>query len=96
MTKKVCIKCQIEKESPQDFYMTKDYERSTCRDCFKKITKKQSQERKEKQKLTDPENSYSKRYYLKNKEKFAEYRKRFLEKHPGYMKRYYKKSEKTK
>lgn len=94
MTKKTCIKCKVEKESPADFYKQKDYIRNICRECFKKITRIQSEKRKLLKKEANPNYSYSREYYAKNKEKFAEYRRRFLEKNPGYMKRFRKKPKK--
>ena len=88
---KVCSKCFEAKIAFLDFYMCQGKFRSECKRCtIKKNVKYQRTVQAWKYRFVDNDErkSYMVEYYARNKEKFAAYRKKFKEKHPGYHKLY--------
>lgn len=88
---KVCSRCMSKKLLRTDFYMCEGIYRSECKACtIKRNTKNQRASKIWKNRLFDPkkQRKYQLAYYAKNKEKFAEYRRRFREKHPNYNTNY--------
>lgn len=86
MKTKICRTCKKELILLKDFYVYKGIARNECRKCTIQRTKAYFQSlppekiRKRKEFLKE----YSANYYLNNKEKFEENRKRFKENNPGY------------
>ena len=84
---KVCSLCLASKFLRTDFYMCKGYYRSECKQCtISKNGVRQRESEVWKNRCLDPEKAkeYRLRYYSQNKGKFAEYRRKFKEKHPHY------------
>lgn len=89
---KICSKCHVAKEKVTDFYMCSGSYRSECKACtIKRNVKYQSKMQSWKYKFGDDESrrEYMRDYYAKNPAKYAEYREKFRENHPGYHKKYY-------
>lgn len=87
---KICTNCKEIKDI-SDFYVCGGQLRGDCKECTKK--KNLTYQRKHKTWLTrfkdmTERREYMKEYYANNKEKFAEIRRRFKEKHPDYGKEY--------
>ena len=85
---KTCTHCKEEKLIT-DFYAHKGQPRGDCKECTKK--KNMAYQSKYKTWLTrykdlSERRAYMSEYYANNKEKFAEYTRRFREKHPEYAK----------
>ena len=74
MEKKICRKCNIEKEL-SEFYKCDNGRNymARCKDCNK--LKKQDYYKNNKEKIVE----YKRKYYQNNKEKIAEYRKKYYE-----------------
>lgn len=91
---KICSKCNCAKQSFSDFYMCKGRWRSECKSCtIKKNVLYQKRVKAWKYRFVDNDDqrSYMSEYYANNKEKFAEYRKKFRAKYPDYYKDYSRK-----
>ena len=89
---RACITCGIVKNMFKDFYICKKSYRRECKVCFiKKNVQYQQKVKYWKKRFIDREKtiSYSYEYYQNHKEKFKEYRKTFIDKHPGYYKQYH-------
>jgi hypothetical protein len=89
---KTCTKCQQYKELTEGFYKCAGKYKSECKKCTIKRNVKYQQEQqswKYRYKDDDTRKLYMRNYYSKNKEKFAEYRRRFIERFPGYFKDYF-------
>ncbi len=87
---KICSKCKKEKEV-QDFYSCAGKWRSECKKCtIKRNVKYQRRVRAWRTRYggDDERREYMRTYYAQNKDKFAEYRKRFVEKYPDYYTQY--------
>ena len=84
MKRKLCKKCNIEKDIEQ-FRLKKQknkyYRYCYCKEC----------EKIEKQKYKEANREYSKNYYKKNKEKYAEKRKKYYIENQDKIKKYRKK-----
>ncbi len=92
---KICSRCMAKKMLRTDFYLCRGQYRSECKVCTIKqnvVNQRDTQAWKKRLIDTDDRRSYQLEYYQKNKAKFAEYRKRFKEKHPNY---YQERKEKT-
>lgn len=90
---KICSKCNTAKDS-DSFYSSKGKIRSECKACtIKKNVYYQKKTKSWKNRFidSDEKRSYMVDYYAKNRDKFAEYRKTFREKHPEYFKLYSRK-----
>ena len=90
---KACKICNQEKDVKKDFYISAGRVRSDCKACTNKTN--YNYQKKNKTWLSrcpDPETQkeHRKKYYEKNKAKFAEYRKAFRERHPDYFKDYFR------
>ena len=88
---KICSQCFAAK-SLDEFYQSHGYIRSACKECTK--SKNHDYQKKNKVWNSRYENCeqrriYQREYYEKNKEKFAKYRKQFIESHPDYHREYY-------
>lgn len=88
---KRCSCCKTEKPIKTDFYFSKGKIRSECKKCT--IHRNIIYQRKAKTwKKRSSENSYdreyARQYYQDHKEAFSEYRRTFLERHPGYYRAY--------
>lgn len=86
-------KCSICKTSKPlgDFYLCQGKVRSECKACTsKKNVKHQRKTKVWKRRYvdSDEQKSYMVDYYAKHRERFAEYRRLFKERHPGYYKDY--------
>jgi len=93
---KRCSICREEKEANKDFYICSGRPRTECKKCTsKKNVKRQRISRIENGRIEsqDWRREYMKKYYHENKNKFAEYRKKFKESHPHYYKMYYQKQK---
>jgi len=91
---KICSRCMAKKPLRTDFYFCRGTYRSECKVCTIKrnvVIQRDTQAWKKRLYDADKRNAYAVEYYSKNKAKFAEYRKRFKEKHPNY---YYELKEK--
>ena len=94
MTIKICSRCMQAKDREKDFYVCVDKIRSECKACtIRKAIRYQKKLRKwnPKGQQSRELRAYMINYYSKNKEKFAEYRRKFKVKYPGYYKKYNKK-----
>lgn len=90
MSKKACTLCGQFKEI-EDFYVCMGKIRPDCKICtIKRNTRYQAKNKTwlDRDVDLDARRAYSRAYYAKNKEKYAEYRRAFNEKHPGYFKNY--------
>ena len=86
---KICSCCKLEKDMKEDFYFSKGKIRPECKKCtIKRILICQRKKKAWKNRIAEYSSEYSKAYYADHKEKFAEYRKSFLERHPGYYRDY--------
>lgn len=93
---KICTKCNCLKSSETDFYMCQGRLRSECKACTiskNVIYQKKKQSWKKRAMSDEEQKSYMVDYYGKNKEKFAEYRRKFKENHPEYYKEYFRKKK---
>ena len=86
-----CSKCHENKVQETDFYNCSGKYRSECKQCT--IKKNVDYQRKirtwdHRYVDNDEKRSYMVEYYAKNKEKFAEYRKQFRKRYPGYHTEY--------
>lgn len=82
---KKCSKCKRFKPFI-DFYFSKGRYRSECKRCtIRHLCKTQKAKRKG---LKIEDRGYRIEYYANNKDKFAEYRRRFRERHPNYYREY--------
>lgn len=91
---KICSKCNCAKIAETDFYMCQRKRRSECKACtIKKNVRYQKRTKAWLHRFVDDEEqrSYMVDYYSKNKEKFAEYRRKFKERNPDYYKEYARK-----
>lgn len=91
---KTCKSCAQEKNLETDFYICQGSARSDCKACtIKKNVAYQKQRKAWMHRFVDSEQqkSYMVDYYARNKEKFAEYRRKFRERYPGYHKEYARK-----
>lgn len=91
---KICSKCNCAKIASTDFYMCQGKRRSECKGCtIKRNVRYQKQNKAWLHRFVDDEGqrSYMVDYYSKNKEKFAEYRRKFRELYPEYHKEYARK-----
>ena len=89
---KICSKCAKAKEPMKDFYLCSGKWRAECKVCtIKRNCRYQRETEAWKHRYPDDEtrNKYCREYYAKNKERFAQYRKEFAERHPGYYQEYY-------
>lgn len=91
---KSCTVCGEYKEL-SFFYLCGETYRSDCKVCtirrnteYSKRTVKQKSPESQKAKR-----AYYRLYYAKNKMKFYAYRKKFLEKNPGYNQQYYQRNK---
>ena len=87
---KVCSRCQERKLLRTDFYMCSGRYRSECKKCSSKfavIRQRETEAWKTRFATHEERKSYANQYYAKNKDKFAEYRRRFKERHPDYYKK---------
>jgi len=94
--KKICTYCKEEKEIPEDFYRWRGFFKSECKKCTilrNGNYQKRVQAWKMRSGEGDVRNAYMRAYYAKNKEKFALYRRQFLDKHPDYYKDYFRKKK---
>lgn len=92
--KKTCSVCRQLKDEATEFYCYKGNYRGNCKTCHvKKSVIYQRENETWKNKFIDDEHRvhYLRDYYAKNKEKFAEYRRIYKEKHPDYHKDYARK-----
>lgn len=88
---KICTRCNKAKIIHMDFYMCQGKYRSECKMCtIKKNVKHQKKTKAWKHRYldNDEKRSYMVDYYAKNKDKFAEYRRKFKERYPNYYKEY--------
>jgi len=93
MNLKICSRCNTAKE-PTFFYTCKGKTRSECKACtIKRNGLYQQKNRSWKNRFVDndEQKSYMTAYYAAHKDKFAQYRKTFREKHPEYFKLYSRK-----
>lgn len=91
---KICSKCNEAKKYPNNFYMCQGRPRSECKSCtISKNVDYQKRVKAWRYRFVDEEEtrSYMVDYYSKNKEKFAEYRRKFKERYPEYYKEYTRK-----
>lgn len=72
--------------SLSEYYVCMGWKRTECKDCTKTINS--LYQKKKKVWLTKARLVYNRRYYRKNPEKMARYRRDFRERHPGYHKQY--------
>jgi GrpB-like predicted nucleotidyltransferase (UPF0157 family) len=92
---KICSQC-YEAKLPNEFYVSKGASRSECKACTKE--KNMAYQRKTKawkHRYVDDEGrkTYLSEYYKNNRDKFANYRKRFLKANPDYHHDYYMKNK---
>ena len=90
MALKICSRCNSLK-TEEDFYICRGIVRSECKPCtIKKNVNYQKLKRSWMSRFIDEEEqkSYMLNYYAEHKDKFAEYRRKFKEKYPGYHKDY--------
>jgi hypothetical protein len=95
---KICSHCGRPKNQDADFYVCSGRIRAECKQCtIRKVVHYQKKLRVWRLENVNPLElrEYMHEYYAKNKDKFAEYRRRFNEKYPGYYKRYNKGSRKN-
>jgi hypothetical protein len=88
---KKCSKCHKSKIIHMDFYMCQGSYRSECKMCtIKKNVAHQKKTKSWRHRFVDSDEKrlYSVDYYAKNKDKFAEYRRKFKERYPNYHKEY--------
>ena len=88
---KICKICNVRKIKEDDFYCSKGSYRGECKACtIKKNVKYQQKNKTWQNRFVDDDcqRSYIVDYYSKNKDKFAEYAKKFREKNPEYHKLY--------
>ncbi len=93
-TKCTCQKCFEEKILEKDFYTSKGKFRSDCKKCtVKRNVEYQRSLKTWMHRFVDEDQKrlYMHEYYANNKEKFAEYRRKFREKYPSYHKDYCRK-----
>ncbi len=91
MTDKTCTGCHKAKDREKDFYISQGRVRSQCKECIiKKNVQYQIDTQAWLMRDSDDEQrrAYMVEYYAKNKEKFAEYRRKFKNSHPEYYKVY--------
>lgn len=82
--KKKCTKCKRFYDYAL-FYFCRGRYRSECKKCTIRINVRYQ---KAKKRNITPDRSYMREYYATHKTQFAEYRRRFKEKHPGYYRDY--------
>jgi hypothetical protein len=90
---KICSKCHKAKDPSLDFYMCAGRWRSECKQCtIKRNIKYQKKTKAWKHRYGNDEDrkQYMREYYNRNKEKFAQYRSDFRDKHPEYYKEYFR------
>lgn len=90
---KICSRCNSAKDAQTDFYICKGKRRSECKKCtIKKNVRYQKRVESWKHRFVDNDEkrSYMADYYIKHKEKFIEYRRKFKERHPDYYKEYFR------
>ncbi len=90
IVKKICSRCNISKNQ-SDYYICQGRVRSECKKCTikKNVTyQKRTQAWKNRFLDSNEHRTYMADYYLRNKEKFAEYRRKFMKKYPNYYKEY--------
>lgn len=88
---KRCSCCKVEKDMKNDFYFSKGKIRSECKKCtIRRSLAYQRKVKSWKRRSADyaSQREYMINYYAENKDKFAMYRKTFLEKHPDYYRAY--------
>ena len=88
---KICSRCNTPKYALLDFYLCQGKWRSECKACtIKKNVRYQKRVEAWKHRYVDNDEKrlYMVEYYSKNKDKFAEYRKKFRAQHPEYYKEY--------
>ena len=87
-----CTKCHELKDIKNDFYVCKGITRGECKRCTVKTNVLYRRKKGPTYHTTDPQErkAYMKKYYDANKEKFAEYRHTFKERHPEYYKKYHR------
>lgn len=88
---KICRGCLEEKDRENDFYYYRGYPRSRCKKCVIQENgahQKLTQRWKKKYALSEHVRAYYKIYYQENKEKFAQYRQTFRDRHPHYHRDY--------
>lgn len=96
---RVCRKCKKEKVAEKDFYVCKGKMRGECKVCTIKANVKYQQKNKSwRNRFVDEDSgrSYMSEYYANNKEKFAEYGRKFRERNPEYHKLYARKRKNEK
>lgn len=82
---KKCTKCKRFKDF-NEYYFSRGRYRSECKSCTIRLVVKSA--RKKKRQLRQETTNYRIEYYANNREKFAEYRRRFKERHPNYYREY--------
>ena len=90
---KVCKHCHEAKEPIKDFYLCSGRWRSECKACtIKKNVSYQKRVKAWRYRYADTETrkTYMRKYYEKNKNKFAKYRTDFKQRHPGYYQDYFR------
>ncbi len=93
-TTKTCSTCQQTKQLDKDFYLCQGRYRSDCKACtIRKNVRHQKKIKAWKHRFVDADQqrTYMVDYYSKNKEKFAEYRRKFRERYPDYYREYARK-----
>jgi hypothetical protein len=86
---KQCSCCKASKDMKTEFYFSRGKYRSECKKCT--IHRNLAYQRKVKawrKRISENSREYALQYYQDNKERFAHYRKTFLERHPGYYRDY--------
>lgn len=89
---KICSICHQDKPY-DDYYCWRGTYRGECKKCTIRKNVKRKKEKGSGTVDLDARRQYHREYYAKNKEKFKEYRKAFLERHPSYYKDQYQKSK---
>lgn len=88
---KSCSRCKVKKYLISEFYVYQGKWRSECKACtIKKNVDYQKKTKAWKHRFVDREGrrSYMVEYYARNREKFAEYRKKLKKKYPKYYRDY--------
>ena len=89
---KRCSKCHQYKDESKDFYVCLGTIRGECKKCtVKRNVSYQKKNKSWRNRFVDEERqrSYMVDYYAKNKEKFAEYKRKFKEKNPDYFREWH-------